>query len=140
MAEPRKAWPSTPDGSISTATGSAWTTSAAFFTTIAQESVSWTSSDSNRNNVPQPLASHPSPLLPRPLLPQMDHAQFSRLVSFIWGIADDVLRDIYVRGRYRNVILPMIVVRRLDADRGRRRAHPVRAPGADAVAVAARGD
>ena len=45
----------------------------------------------------------------------MDHAQFSRLVSFIWGIADDVLRDVYVRGKYRDVILPMIVVRRLDA-------------------------
>ena len=45
----------------------------------------------------------------------MDQAQFSRLVSFIWGIADDVLRDVYVRGKYRDVILPMIVVRRLDA-------------------------
>ncbi len=45
----------------------------------------------------------------------MDHAQFSRLVSFIWGIADDVLRDVYVRGKYRDVILPMIVIRRLDA-------------------------
>ena len=45
----------------------------------------------------------------------MDQAQFSRLVSFIWGIADDVLRDVYVRGKYRDVILPMIVIRRLDA-------------------------
>ena len=35
--------------------------------------------------------------------------------SFIWGIADDVLRDVYVRGKYRDVILPMTVVRRLDA-------------------------
>ena len=35
--------------------------------------------------------------------------------NFIWGIADDVLRDIYVRGKYRDVILPMTVVRRLDA-------------------------
>ena len=35
--------------------------------------------------------------------------------SFIWGIADDVLRDVYVRGKYRDVILPMIVIRRLDA-------------------------
>ena len=35
--------------------------------------------------------------------------------SFIWGIADDVLRDVYVRGKYRNVILPMTVIRRLDA-------------------------
>ena len=35
--------------------------------------------------------------------------------GFIWGIADDVLRDIYVRGKYRDVILPMTVIRRLDA-------------------------
>ncbi len=35
--------------------------------------------------------------------------------SFIWGIADDVLRDVYVRGKYREVILPMTVIRRLDA-------------------------
>ena len=35
--------------------------------------------------------------------------------SFIWSIADDVLRDVYVRGKYRDVILPMMVIRRLDA-------------------------
>ena len=35
--------------------------------------------------------------------------------SFIWGIADDVLRDVYIRGKYRDVILPMTVIRRLDA-------------------------
>lgn len=35
--------------------------------------------------------------------------------NFIWGIADDVLRDVYVRGKYRDVILPMTVLRRLDA-------------------------
>ena len=35
--------------------------------------------------------------------------------SFIWGIADDVLRDVYVRGKCGDVILPMTVVRRLDA-------------------------
>jgi type I restriction enzyme M protein len=35
--------------------------------------------------------------------------------NFIWGIADDVLRDLYVRGKYRDVILPMTVLRRLDA-------------------------
>ena len=45
----------------------------------------------------------------------MDHAQHSSLVSFIWNIADDVLRDVYVRGKYRDVILPMTVIRRLDA-------------------------
>lgn len=45
----------------------------------------------------------------------LDEAQHSRIVSFIWGIADDVLRDLYVRGKYRDVILPMTVLRRLDA-------------------------
>src|SRR5664280_1729489 len=39
----------------------------------------------------------------------------SRTVSFIWNIADDVLRDLYVRGKYRDVILPMTVLRRLDS-------------------------
>jgi type I restriction enzyme M protein len=42
-------------------------------------------------------------------------AQYNRIVSFIWGIADDLLRDLYVRGKYRDVVLPMIVLRRLDA-------------------------
>ena len=37
------------------------------------------------------------------------------ITNFIWGIADDVLRDLYVRGKYRDVILPMIVLRCLDA-------------------------
>jgi len=37
------------------------------------------------------------------------------ITNFIWGIADDVLRDVYVRGKYRDVILPMVVIRRLDA-------------------------
>jgi len=45
----------------------------------------------------------------------LDDATYSRIVSFIWGIADDCLRDLYVRGRYRDVILPMTVIRRLDA-------------------------
>ena len=45
----------------------------------------------------------------------MNHAAHSGIVNFIWGIADDVLRDIYVRGKYRDVILPMTVIRRLDA-------------------------
>lgn len=44
----------------------------------------------------------------------MDQSQLSWITNFIWGIADDVLRDLYVRGKYRDVILPMIVVRRLD--------------------------
>ncbi|MDD4523452.1 MAG: type I restriction-modification system subunit M N-terminal domain-containing protein [Methanosarcina sp.] len=37
------------------------------------------------------------------------------ITNFIWGIADDVLRDLYVRGKYRDIILPMTVLRRLDA-------------------------
>lgn len=45
----------------------------------------------------------------------MDQLQFNSIVSFIWGIADDCLRDVYVRGKYRDVILPMTVIRRLDA-------------------------
>jgi len=36
------------------------------------------------------------------------------ITNFIWGIADDVLRDLYVRGKYRDVILPMVVLQRLD--------------------------
>jgi len=42
-------------------------------------------------------------------------AQIHRIAGFIWGIADDVLRDLYVRGKYRDVILPMTVLRRFDA-------------------------
>jgi type I restriction enzyme M protein len=45
----------------------------------------------------------------------MNSAQHNKIVSFIWGIADDVLRDLYVRGKYRDVILPMVVLRRFDA-------------------------
>jgi len=45
----------------------------------------------------------------------MDTAVHNQIVNFIWGIADDCLRDVYVRGKYRNVILPMTVIRRLDA-------------------------
>lgn len=45
----------------------------------------------------------------------MNEAQHATIVGFIWNIADDVLRDLYVRGKYRDVILPMTVLRRLDA-------------------------
>ena len=45
----------------------------------------------------------------------MDTSQLNRITNFIWGIADDVLRDVFVRGKYRDVILPMTVLRRLDA-------------------------
>jgi type I restriction enzyme M protein len=44
----------------------------------------------------------------------MNQSAHSKLVSFIWSIADDCLRDVYVRGKYRDVILPMVVLRRLD--------------------------
>lgn len=45
----------------------------------------------------------------------MNQTAHNRLISFIWSIADDCLRDVYVRGKYRDVILPMVVLRRLDA-------------------------
>ncbi len=44
----------------------------------------------------------------------MDHATHNKIVSFIWSIADDSLRDVFVRGKYRDVILPMFVLRRID--------------------------
>ena len=45
----------------------------------------------------------------------MEENRLNWIASFIWGIADDVLRDLYVRGKYRDVILPMMVLRRLDS-------------------------
>lgn len=45
----------------------------------------------------------------------MSNGELNWIANFIWGIADDVLRDVYVRGKYRDVILPMTVIRRLDA-------------------------
>ncbi len=45
----------------------------------------------------------------------MDQSQLNWITGYIWGIADDVLRDLYVRGKYRDVILPFTVLRRLDA-------------------------
>lgn len=53
--------------------------------------------------------------LPKERNSNMDNQVHNQIVSFIWGIADDCLRDIYVRGKYRDVILPMTVIRRLDA-------------------------
>ena len=47
-------------------------------------------------------------------LPLQD-TQLSQISNFIWEVADDYLRDVYVRGKYRDVILPMTVLRRLDA-------------------------
>lgn len=45
----------------------------------------------------------------------MDQSQLTWLTNFIWNIADDILRDVYNRGKYRDVILPMTVIRRLDS-------------------------
>jgi len=45
----------------------------------------------------------------------MEQSELNWITGYIWGIADDVLRDLYVRGKYRDVILPMTVLRRLDA-------------------------
>ena len=45
----------------------------------------------------------------------MQNTQLSAISNFIWGVADDFLRDTYVRGKYRDVLLPMTVLRRLDA-------------------------
>lgn len=45
----------------------------------------------------------------------MSNGDLTWITNFIWGIADDGLRDLYVRGKYRDVILPMMVLRRLDA-------------------------
>jgi type I restriction enzyme M protein len=46
---------------------------------------------------------------------RLDSSQLSWIANFIWGIADDVLRDLYVGGKYRDVFWPMTVWRRLDA-------------------------
>jgi type I restriction enzyme M protein len=45
----------------------------------------------------------------------VDQPQLNWIANYIWGIADDVLRDLYVRGKYRDVILPITVLRRLDS-------------------------
>jgi len=45
----------------------------------------------------------------------MNHKVHNQIVNFIWNIADDVLRDVYTRGKYRDIILPFTVLRRLDA-------------------------
>ncbi len=45
----------------------------------------------------------------------MNYIKHNSITNLIWGRADDILRDVYVRGKYRDVILPMVVIRRLDA-------------------------
>ncbi len=44
----------------------------------------------------------------------MNHKVHNQTVNLIWSIADDVLRDVYTRGKYRDIILPFTVLRRLD--------------------------
>ena len=56
----------------------------------------------------------PARLRAIPTWPMSNH-ELHWIANYIWGIADDVLRDLYVRGEYRDVVLPMTVLRRLDA-------------------------
>ena len=44
----------------------------------------------------------------------MTNGDITWIANYIWGICDDVLRDLYTRGKYRDVVLPMTVLRRLD--------------------------
>lgn len=60
-------------------------------------------------------ASGTKPTSTPPSIPVASDATLNWIANFIWGIADDVLRDLYVRGKYRDVILPMTVLRRLDS-------------------------
>lgn len=45
----------------------------------------------------------------------MNQSQFQPIINFIWSVADDLLRDVYVKGKYRDIILPMTIIRRVDA-------------------------
>ena len=72
---------------------------------------------SRRRRIKLPPVNAGSPFTARGMTPllRMDSNQLNWIANFIWGIDDDVLRDLYVRGKYRDVILPMTVLRRLDA-------------------------
>ena len=67
----------------------------------------------------------------------MSDGDLNWIANYIWGIADDVLRDLYVRGKYRDVILPMTVLRRLDAvlEDGKRAVLDMKATLDDAAVV-----
>ncbi len=41
-------------------------------------------------------------------------ANIHEIANFLWSIADEVLRDDFKRGKYPDVILPFVVLRRLD--------------------------
>ena len=45
----------------------------------------------------------------------MENKNFGPLVSFLFGIANDCLVDVYDVGDYRKIILPMMIIRRFDA-------------------------
>lgn len=45
----------------------------------------------------------------------MEQSQFQPIINFIWSVTDDLLRDVYMKGKYRDVILPMTIIRRIDA-------------------------
>ncbi|MCY4625864.1 MAG: class I SAM-dependent DNA methyltransferase, partial [Chloroflexi bacterium] len=45
----------------------------------------------------------------------MSSTDLNWIVNYIWGIADDVLRDVYAPSKYRDIVIPMTVLRRLDA-------------------------
>lgn len=45
----------------------------------------------------------------------LSNGTYNSLKAFIWGIANDCLVDVYDVGDYRKIILPMFVIRRLDA-------------------------
>ena len=55
----------------------------------------------------------------------MQDTQLNRISNFLWSVSDDLLRDLYVRGKYRDVILPMTVLRR---SRRRPRTHQAEGP------------
>ena len=44
----------------------------------------------------------------------MNQSQYNQLFAFIWNIANDVLVYAFNKGDYKKVILPMMVLRRLD--------------------------
>lgn len=44
----------------------------------------------------------------------MEQSQYNFLFSFIWNIANDVLVNAFNKGDYKKVILPMLVLRRID--------------------------
>ena len=51
---------------------------------------------------------------PQPFSTTITNADINLIANYIWGICDDVFRDLYIRGKYRYVVLPMTVLRRLD--------------------------